>query len=98
MSNQNDRNRDRRATQAGNNQRDRQQQAKSGGTKPWGRASAVIEQPGSQRTESKAVFVPIGAVWETESGNLKLTIQATPNQWADPHFRRVVVIVRNEDT
>lgn len=100
MTTQNDRNRDRNARAAGNRQREREQQQTTPktGTRPWGRASAVIENPGQQRAESKARFVPIGAVWETENGNLKLTIEATPQQWNDPHFRRVVVIVRNEGT
>ncbi len=98
MTNQNDRNRDRRSNAAGNNQRDRENDTKKqAGTRPWGRAAAIIDVAGTQRAETKARFVPIGAVWETEGGNLKMTLEATPNQWDDPHYRRVILITKNED-
>ncbi len=97
MNNQNDRTRDRRSTSAGNNQRERENKS-AAGTRPWGRAAAIIEQQGEQRSAAKARFVPIGAVWQTDGGNLKVTIEATPPQWDDPHFRRVVLITKNEDS
>lgn len=90
MSTQRDRDRDDRSRRAGNDQRQRQ------GNRPWGRASAVIPHPGQQRGETKAQFVPIGTVWETESGNLKLVLAAEPQQWSDPHYRREVVIMKLE--
>ena len=91
MSTQRDRDRDNRSRQAGNDQRERQ------GNRPWGRASAIIVQPGSQRGETKAHFVLIGNVWETENGNLKIVLSATPQQWNDPHYRREVVLSKNEE-
>lgn len=101
MTNQNDKDRDRRSQRAGNSQRDREQGSTEQGAKnnnrPWGRATALVEFPGQQRNETKARFIPIGAVWQTEGGNFKFTIDATPPQWNDPHFRRVVVISKNED-
>lgn len=91
MTTRQDRDRDNRSREAGNNQRQRQ------GNKPWGRASAVIVAPGAQRAETKAHFVPIGTVWETENGNLKIVLAAQPQQWSDPHYRREVVLLRNEE-
>jgi len=91
MTTQRDRDRDNRSQRAGQQQRQRQ------GNRPWGRASAVIVQPGQQRAETKAHFVPIGTIWETENGNLKLVLSAEPHQWRDPHYRREVVLLKNEE-
>lgn len=91
MTNQKDRARDQRSREAGQQQRSRE------GNRPWGRAAAAIEQPGTQRQESKTRFVHIGTVWQTEAGNLKLILESQPNEWSDPHVRRAVVITKNQE-
>lgn len=82
MTNRNDRERDRRSNQAGSRQRSN--------TKPWGYAKAIIRKGENNR------FVLVGSVWETDNGNLKLRIEATPNEWNDPHVAREVVLTRAE--
>jgi hypothetical protein len=86
MATQNDRNRDRRSNQAGNRQRENNRG-------PWGYAKAIIPHP---TDAEKTFFVMLGAVWETEGGNLKINLDAEPNQWRDPHFRRAVVLLKND--
>ena len=84
---QNDRNRERRSNDAGNRQKG------AGTNKPWGYGKAVI-----RLSEEKSIFVAIGAIWETENGNLQLVLESEPNQWKDPHCRRTVVLLKNDTT
>ena len=88
MSTSQQRDTERRSQQAGQ----RQQQQK--GDRPWGRASAIIEPT---KDNQRARFVLIGAVWETENGNLKMKIEATPQQWDDPHYPRTILIAKIAD-
>jgi hypothetical protein len=86
---QNERNRNQRSNDAGQRQRG----AAGGGTnKPWGHGKAVI-----RLSEEKSIFVAVGAIWETENGNLQLVLECEPNQWKDPHCRRVVVLLKSEE-
>ena len=43
------------------------------------------------------LFVLVGAVWETQNGNLKINLDAEPNQWRDPHCRRSLVLLKNDE-
>ncbi len=88
MTTQQERDRNRRADAAGN----RQQQRDSKSNRPWGHGKATI-----QVSAEKTIFVPVGAVWETAQGNLQLVLDAEPNQWKDPHCRRVVVLLKSEE-
>jgi len=89
MSTQNDRDRDRTSNAAGQRQQQRRQAAG-----PWGDARAVIDV--TVRGDTKTRFVQVGTVWETDSGNLKLVLEAMPNEWSDPHVRRVVVLMKRD--
>lgn len=90
----NDRQRNNQSRDAGQRQ---QREGRGTSARPWGRASAVVEHPGAGRGDTKARFVYVGTVWQTEQGNLKLVLESEPQQWADPHFRRVVVITKLEE-
>ena len=92
MSTQQERKRDQRSREAGSNQRERE--SGGGNRGPWGHAKAPI--PYESQGETKTQFVLLGAVWETEGGNLRINLDAEPNQWRDPHFRRTVVLVKND--
>jgi hypothetical protein len=94
MNQRNDRQRDNKSRDAGQRQR---QEGRDATNRPWGRASAVIEQAGQARGDVKARFVYVGTVWQTEQGNLKLVLESAPNQWSDPHVRRVVVLTKIEE-
>lgn len=87
MSTQNDRDRNRRSNTAG-----QQQQQRSANRGPYGDLRAQLEI--TVNGDTKTRFVPIGVVWETDSGNLKIVIESYPNEWSDPHVRRVAIIVK----
>lgn len=59
--------------------------------KPWGYVSAVIELP-----DDKTAIIPMGSVWETEKGNLRINLDSEPVQWRDPHARRILIISERE--
>jgi len=87
LATQQDRDRDRRSNDAGKRQRD------TNTNRPWGVAKAAIPMG-----EGKdPLFVLVGAVWETQNGNLKINLDAEPNQWRDPHCRRSLVLLKNDE-
>jgi len=57
--------------------------------RPIGRASAILE---SSVTGGQARYVDLGAVWQTECGNLILTLDVQPVVWNDPFVKRTILI------
>jgi len=85
MTNSNDRNRNNNERNARGNQKPE---------KPWGRVVAVIDPT---KANQNPRFVALGAAWLTENGNLKLRLEAAPQQWSDPHYPRTIIVIKNED-
>jgi len=82
------------ANETRNNTREQAARNTSRAAGPWGRAAAIIEPTANAKNPR---FVSIGAVWKTENGNLKIQLEAEPHQWRDPHYRRTILITKNED-
>lgn len=61
---------------------------------PWGAAYAVIQ---STQEGQNSRFLRLGAVWETENGNLSATLELEPIAWKDPAYARRIVFSRRND-
>lgn len=62
--------------------------------RPVGDAFAVLDGGPVKGTERarRSRFVPLGPVWSTDSGNLRLQLDSEPLAWSDRRVRRTVMI------
>jgi len=58
--------------------------------RPIGRACAILEPHATGGAQAK--FIDLGAVWQTEGGNLILTLDVQPVVWNDPFVKRTILI------